>query len=179
MRRVAAGRAPSETPPKTPSKLLRNKTEFCEECSLLPARPGSRTRGYTSSGQTSTAAASSSSFSDLQCVGHIFPQPRSVLGILRACVCVCVRVTEKQFSFVSCSGFKLGLFFSGFFRESFSYALAAFSWQICCNRNKHFIKCIGKSSLSLSLSFPFFPFTFPIPFAFAFVFSTRFTHMCE
>lgn len=62
-----------------------------------PARPRSRlTRGYTSSGQTSTGSCLLFLFLggmgrphplrlppvQLGCVGHIFPQPRSVLGIL-------------------------------------------------------------------------------------------------
>lgn len=58
----------------------------------------------------------------------------NVAGSVSASVdCVCA--AEKQFSFVSCPGFQLAL----------SSTLAALSWQICCNRNKHFIKCIGIS----------------------------------
>lgn len=90
-----------------------------------------------------------------------------------ALVRACVRNGKAIFLCVVLR-FQLGLFSSvTFFLRVFPTMRAAFSWQICCNRNKHFIKCIGKSSHLLPLP-PTCTFSVPL----AFVFSKRFTHMC-
>lgn len=90
-----------------------------------------------------------------------------------ALVRACVRNGKAIFLCVVLR-FQLGLFSSvTFFLRVFPTMRAAFSWQICCNRNKHFIKCIGKSSHLLPLP-PTCTFSVPL----AFVFSQRFTHMC-
>lgn len=159
------------------------------QASPHPARPRSRLpRGYTSSGQTSTAKLKrllSPFFSaGEEWVDHA-PSP-SRAGRMRwphisaatkrarysgALVRACVRNGKAIFLCVVLR-FQLGLFSSvTFFLRVFPTMRAAFSWQICCNRNKHFIKCIGKSSHLLPL-----PPTFSVPLAF--VFSKRFTHMC-